>query len=643
MNRKTRRKAQQKRTALWIFVLLFLGVIFAGYRFYQCLYSISPQFHFLTVVKDGERVRLLNGETIQLHYQNTVRISEISTNICFNHGVRLSADDIDAPALLFEEIRISEFIPEKDKLSRFSFRIDIKRFNREMGYVDFVVEPYVEDWLDKADRSIKSEKKVEILEEARKLFSDDRRIKDRLIQEYTYLKRWEKAILLLEEKARTWPDREVFDLLLKAYSATNRKEDCISLMKEILKISPEDFEIRLRLAKQLEDMGRLKESVDHYEKILEIMPDGEKLNLYKNLGFQYSEIGDTERAISYYLKAVEKDKEDADLYYNLSFLYEKTGQRDKSDFFLDKAIGLKSDDIESRLKLAESNIEKKKLEEAEEHLKEVLKLKPDSLQALILMLKIAELREDKNALKTYYRKIISLEPDNKTVINNLGVLEYDTGDYDNALPYFEKLATLDPGDKNVRFFLFDLYRRLQKDRQAFEEAEILISLGSKDLALYHYMFEYLSGREDYKAITEIMKDAVTSHPKENSLRKYLVLAYLKLGKEEEAIEQIREILKLNPGEIQLLSQLGKLLEKSGRFEEAAGVYLKIMNLSPGDKEAKDSYIKVLFRQASLQEKEGKYKAALESYKKVIHIFPGNEQAQEEYLRLRFMVLPGEKE
>ena len=85
-----------------------------------------------------------------------------------------------------------------------------------------------------------------------------------------------------------------------------------------------------------------------------------------------------------------------------------------------------------------------------------------------------------------------------------------------------------------------------------------------------------------------MKDAVSSYPKENSFRKYLVLAYLKLGNEEGAIEQIKEILKTTPDDIPLLLQFGKLLAKSGRFEEASKAYLRIINLSPKNQEAKDS-------------------------------------------------------
>ncbi len=48
--------------------------------------------------------------------------------------------------------------------------------------MDLVIEPYVEDWLDKVERTIDPERRIAILEEARHMAPQDNKIRERLIQ-----------------------------------------------------------------------------------------------------------------------------------------------------------------------------------------------------------------------------------------------------------------------------------------------------------------------------------------------------------------------------------------------------------------------------------------------------------------------------
>ena len=589
---KVGKKAPASRTAFWVITLLLVGAFIAAWWLWTCLYNVSPRFNHLLIAKDEHPLKLLNGETLRLHPQNRIRILDLSTNICFNRGIRLSAGHFDINALLYEEMNFATLLINKDIFNRYTFRVEVKHGNRSIGHVDILVEPDVEDWLDKVDRTIEGKRRVAILERALKVLPEDRRIRDRLIQEYRSLKQWQEVAPMLEEIAKENPDEKILYDLLEVYKAMSKTDGIISVLKRLIEKDPNDMDVRLRLASVLEKSGRLKEAIKEYEEVLKGVAKEDGLYLHKVLGYLYTQTGQTNKAIAGYLNAVELDRQDANLYYNLFHLYDKIGQKDKANIYLGKAVSLKSGDVESRLTLSERLIQKGKLKEAEKHLTEILKKNPNSMKALLLMVNIMERKGDKEQLKQFYQKILHLEPRNETVIYNLGVLEYETGDIEKALPYFQKFEKSHPKDVEVHSFLFDIYGRQKKDQHAYKEALILLGLKPEEINYYHYLFEYLNNHGNYTKIIEIMKNGLRFHPKNIDMRGYLVLAYLKTGKEDLAIGEIHEILKIKPKDITLLLQLARLSEKQEKFKEALEAYKKIIDISPGHEEAEESYLRL---------------------------------------------------
>jgi tetratricopeptide (TPR) repeat protein len=637
--KKRRKKRRARRILFWAIILVVLAALYGGWRLWSCLHTVSPQFNFIFLAKNESRLKLVNGEVLRLHPNDRLKILKVSTNVCFNRGVRLAARGFDANALLIEEMPIAVLLPDRDVFNQYSFRVNIKQFNQVLGHVGILVEPHIEDWLERAERIIDGERRVAFLERALELMPKDDRIRNRLLDEYKSLKDWKKAASILEHMAQEKPDEGFLYDLLEIYESTGKKDKVTSVLKRIIKKHPDDVDTRLRLASTLEKRGKLKEATREYERLLKRLKKEDSVSIYKKLGYLYTKTNQPKEAISNYLKAVELDKKDANLYYNLSYLYEKDGQTGKADLYLEKAVHLKSGDVDSRLKLAESLIKKGKFKEAEKHLSAVLKKNPKSVEALLLMINIQEKTGDREALKKTYDKILALEPKNETIIYNLGVLEYETGNLEKSLTHFRKFLKSHPRDAQVRSFLFDIYRKQKKDDLAFKEAQALITLQPKEISYYRFMFEYLDSRTEYEKMIEVMKSGLKSYPNRLEFREYLMVAYLKTGKEDLASEQMEEILKQNPKDVALLLNLARLKEKQGKLLEALQIYEKILEISPDSKEGKETYIRLLLQLAKLEEEKGQLKKALEAYKKVLDISPGHEEAEEAYLRLRLEALP----
>jgi tetratricopeptide (TPR) repeat protein len=481
-------------------------------------------------------------------------------------------------------------------LQKHSVRVVVKVKNRDMGYVDLVIEPYVEDWLDKVERTIDPERRIAILEEARHMAPRDGKLRERLIEEYRSLKQWPQAAKLLEEIVKEKPDEQKLFELYEVYETMQDTGGAVSVLKRLLQKTPDDVELRLRLARTLEKAKKLPDAIREYEAVLTRLDPRERLAVYKTLGFLYTETADQDKAIASYLKAAELDKKDVNLYYNLATLYEKAGDKEKANQFLAQAVALQPEDMESRLNLAENLFTKGNLDEAQTYLDEVIRRKPDSLRALLLLVQIADKKGDKKRLKDLYEKVYALAPDNETVLYNLAVLEYEAENRGQSLAHFETYMKHHPKDVETLRFLFDLYKREKQEDSAFATAKTLLSLNAGDPAPYPFVFEYLNGRGDFEQLATIMETGVQARPENVELRQYLVFSLLKLGKEEAAAVQLAQLAKLKPKDVNLFLQLARLQENQGNAKEAMETYKKVLEISPGLQEAEEAYLRLRLKE-----------------------------------------------
>jgi tetratricopeptide (TPR) repeat protein len=97
----------------------------------------------------------------------------------------------------------------------------------------------------------------------------------------------------------------------------------------------------------------------------------------------------------------------------------------------------------------------------------------------------------------------------------------------------------------------------------------------------------------------IMQKGVAKNPDKRELREYLTLAFLKTGQEDQAVEQLKELLKLRSKDINLWLQLAKLQEKQEKFRESLDSYQKILDIDPDNAEAEEAYLRLKLQMLQL--------------------------------------------
>ena len=567
------------------------------------MHAVKPTLYSILISVNDQTQSLLSGEKLTVHPRDRLKILKISTNVPFNIGIRLYCKMFDAQSLVYDEMRVADLLPEEIAFKNPTLRIQVKYYNQEAGHVVFLVRPFVGDWLEKASRTIDKKKRIALLEEAMNKVPGSEEIRQRLLKEYIEAEQLKQAAKLLEQTARKAPSRNVLEQLLQLYRKAGDTNGVILTLERLIDLDPKDKESRYALARLLEKKGRLSRAIAQNKAVVKLATPEEKLDLYVQLGYLNAKAGRTSEAVRYYEKASALHAEDANIYYNLSYLYDKLGKRDKADFYLEKAVKLRGSDIEGRIRLAQDWIKEGKFKKAKPLLIQVLKKNPKSMKALLLMMQVAEKTGDKAELKKTYRRILKLQPKNATVIYNLGALEYEAGRLKSARYYLERYLAIKTKDKTAHTLLFDIYKQLKQTDKAIKEAQILFSLGQRDPDLLAYLFEALRDKKDYGKIESLMLKALKRKPNNPQIHKYLLFAYLQLGKEKQAMAEMEKILELEPRNVELWLHLARLREKNKKYGEAMAAYKKVIELDPENEEASEAYLKLRLR--GFEEKMGK--------------------------------------
>jgi tetratricopeptide (TPR) repeat protein len=588
---RKRRKPFFSRGAFWFIVILAVGALL-GWRIWTGYYRVHPEFRSLLISLNSQPHLLLPGERFKFRPNDKVKILEISTNVFLNLGVRLVAERMDVNALRYEEMDMASLFQSKQLFEQPDVRVHVKHHNEVMGYVDWLIRPSDEDWLEKAERIIDPGLKVEFLEQAAGRLPENRTVRRHLIDAYKGAGQWGKAAKVLEDMVGKPPAADTLKELLDIYRSSGDRAKMASILEQLTRAEPDNLGLKVQLAELLDQTGKRSEAASVWESIVGQLEEKDRVSVYKHLGNFFAEAGQTNGAIQAYLGAERLDKQDANLYYNLYTLHEKIGQTKKALGFLESAIRLSPDDLDGRIKLAEESVKRGDYAKAESRLAEILNRDPKSIQALLLWMQVAEKQKDSVKLRKLYRQILALEPENDNVIYNLGALEYEAGNWKESLSYFKRYGAKHPQDADTHATLLDLYRKVGDQEAAFKQAQALVRLRPKALDAYSYMLESLERQKKYKEMIPLAEQGLKEVPGTVPFMEYLLLANLETGNKAGALGQLREILKLRPKDSALWLQQARLSEKLGRNQEAMEAYRRVMELSPGLQEAEEAYLRL---------------------------------------------------
>jgi arylsulfatase A-like enzyme/Tfp pilus assembly protein PilF len=177
------------------------------------------------------------------------------------------------------------------------------------------------------------------------------------------------------------------------------------------------------------------------------LSDKERIcQVYHNLGMAYAEEKDFDKAMSFYLKAVEIDQNPSITYYNIGNLYLKQDNSEEAEKSYIKALSLDPQFAEAHCNLGVVYNKKYQFQKAISHYQQAISIKPDWQQPKDFLIaaqnNIAKIDLNIKSLKDS----LSQNPNQPELHKTLATIFYQQDNINEAVSNWESALKLDPND-----------------------------------------------------------------------------------------------------------------------------------------------------------------------------------------------------
>lgn len=256
-----------------------------------------------------------------------------------------------------------------------------------------------------------------------------------------------------------------------------------------------------------------KKSIEFYKKALSFEGRIEDtIAILYNIAEIYDEMDNLEEALNSYKEITKLDDKEAGAYYGVAMIYEKMEEFQIAVDFYHRAI----------------------------------EIDPEYDRAYYYAANIIDEQGDKHTAIKYYHRVLEIVPDDFVTYNNIGAIYEELEQYEEALTMVKKSLSIEP----------TYYKAL------FNMGVINKALGKPDIALEYYFktievdptywYSYLNISaiyiefKQYEKSIELLNQGINHCEDAHDLYYNRACCYSILGKEQEAIKDIKKSLKLLP-------------------------------------------------------------------------------------------------
>jgi tetratricopeptide (TPR) repeat protein len=267
----------------------------------------------------------------------------------------------------------------------------------------------------------------------------------------------------------------------------------------LLPLVHEEFQKALELAVEQAAKDKVENAITQYWLV------------YHKKGEQYVEAQKFEEAVPEFERAIVIDARKPDAYINLGYSLHMSGNEDRAIEVFEQALSQGAENPTLK-----------------ENLVSVYQAKAGAL---------ASSGDYPNALR-YFEKIQKVSADTPDINYNIGLMYYQMKEYREALKYFRDQLTLAGDDEEVIYRVFLAHWAIATGFD--NEAQTAPSEDMKTSAMQSAQEEYAAALEPLLKLIEINNEEVTYH-------RALARVYNKLGRNDEAMEELREVEALLKG------------------------------------------------------------------------------------------------
>ncbi len=263
--------------------------------------------------------------------------------------------------------------------------------------------------------------------------------------------------------------KTAIDYFQEAYEEDNA-EQAIVLYQKAIGIKPDDAAY-YNMGNAYGELGEYQKAINAYQKAIEIKLDMHEA--YNNMGNAYNELKEYQKAINACQKAIEIKPDNHEAYYNMGNAYNKLKEYQKAINAYKKAIEIKHDKHEAYYNMGNAYGKLGEYQKAINAYKKAIEIKPDMHEAYNNMGNAYnELKEYQKAINAC-QKAIEIKPDNHEAYYNMGIAYGKLGECQKAINAYQKAIEIKPDKHNAYYNMGIAYGELgeyQKAINAYKKA-----------------------------------------------------------------------------------------------------------------------------------------------------------------------------
>ncbi|MFI5456158.1 MAG: tetratricopeptide repeat protein [Isosphaerales bacterium] len=319
----------------------------------------------------------------------------------------------------------------------------------------------------------------------------------------------------------------------------------VALIGRALAVRPSMPAAHANLAEAYRGLGQLERAVGCCRLALKLWPECPEALC--NLGLALQVLGRREEAAQQFRRALEIRPDIAPFHNNLGIVLRELGQLDEALEHFRRAVGLAPSFAPALTNLGQMLLDRGNAAEALPYCQEAVRLEPDVPAVHHNLGNALGALERWVDARAAYLEALRLDPDLAPAHARLGLTLQREGQLGDALPWLMQAVELDPNNAGFQKALGDLYMEWGEPAEALPILRRALDLSLDDRAGLHLS---VGG------------------------------ALLQEGRTEEAGDQFRIALRLQPDSAAVHQHLGALHEVQGELAEAEGAFRTALRLQP---------------------------------------------------------------
>ncbi len=375
------------------------------------------------------------------------------------------------------------------------------------------------------------------------------------------------------------PENAQAHLLLSMICAAQKDSDCaLAEAKKAVAGNPRQTEPHLHLSALYLLRRDLESAKKEIQTAIEIDP--------KSLPARYALVrihlaqGEPNLAEDEMVRAVATHPGNASVSVALGDFYMSTSQKEKGLEVYRKLLDQDSKNIPVLSRLAELNLSEGKTAEASANTERILKINPKNAEGQLLKGRIHLMKNEFNEALVYIQPFCRDYPKSASGQYFLGLAHLGNRDLNQAKTHLSEATRLNPRWLEPRLHLADILASSGSYDQALAEIQTVLKQDPLNIRGLLRAGEYSMMKKDYAGAERILSHAIGDAPRNPELHLSRGRALLHQRKEQEALADFEQVLKLRPDYLEALRLITAVHLGARHFSQAADRIETQMKLIP---------------------------------------------------------------